>query len=137
VKINVINVGSKVHEKDLKEYCSDLKKRISAYAQINDLICKNEKQLYHILKNLKNVIILDVEGDTLNSNQFAMLLFEDTTFVIGPHDGFSKYTKEELKKKYKFISLSNLTLPHRLCRAILLEQIYRGFCIINNHPYAK
>ncbi len=137
MKINVINVGHKVQEKDLKEYCDGLKKRISSYAKINDIICKNEKELKNILKKLKNVIILDVEGDSLNSNQFALLLFQDITFVIGPHDGFSENTKMELRKKYKFISLSNLTLPHRLCKAVLLEQIYRGFCINYNHPYAK
>ncbi|WP_308699423.1 MULTISPECIES: 23S rRNA (pseudouridine(1915)-N(3))-methyltransferase RlmH [Spiroplasma] len=35
------------------------------------------------------------------------------------------------------LSFGAITLPHQLCRLILLEQIYRGFKIINNEVYHK
>ena len=34
-------------------------------------------------------------------------------------------------------NLGTLTMNHRLAKVMLIEQIYRGFTIINNHPYHK
>ncbi|EAI0562232.1 23S rRNA (pseudouridine(1915)-N(3))-methyltransferase RlmH, partial [Campylobacter coli] len=33
--------------------------------------------------------------------------------------------------------LSKLTLAHQFVKILLLEQIYRAFCINSNHPYHK
>ncbi|MDN5377136.1 MAG: rRNA (pseudouridine1915-N3)-methyltransferase, partial [Sulfurospirillum sp.] len=45
--------------------------------------------------------------------------------------------EEFLKKTDKVISLSKLTYAHKIAKVVLLEQIYRGLCIKNNHPYHK
>jgi hypothetical protein len=37
----------------------------------------------------------------------------------------------------KIISLSRLTYAHKIAKVVLFEQIYRGLCIKNNHPYHK
>ena len=53
-------------------------------------------------------------------------------FAIGGADGFS----EEARRQAGFVlSLGRMTLPHELARVVLLEQLYRAFTILKNHPY--
>ena len=35
------------------------------------------------------------------------------------------------------IALSAMTLPHRLARLVLMEQIYRAFTLLRGEPYHK
>jgi 23S rRNA (pseudouridine1915-N3)-methyltransferase len=81
-------------------------------------------------------IALHPDANMCNSFEFSKLLSDKMSlnFFIGGayglEDGF-------LKKCDKVISLSNLTFSHKIAKAVLLEQIYRGFSILNNHPYHK
>lgn len=78
---------------------------------------------------------LDSGGKKLDSMQFAELLRDknEINFFIGGAFGFGR----EFLDKVQSISLGNLTFSHELARMILCEQIYRGLCINNNHPYHK
>ena len=55
-------------------------------------------------------------------------------FIIGGSIGLGT---EVLKRSDFALSFSKMTFPHQLMRVILLEQIYRGFRIINGEPYHK
>ncbi len=55
-------------------------------------------------------------------------------FYIGGAYGLEE---EFLKKSDKIISLGKITMSHKIAKAVLLEQIYRGFSILSNHPYHK
>ena len=35
------------------------------------------------------------------------------------------------------ISLGPMTMPHRIARLVLAEQVYRGFTILRGEPYAR
>ncbi len=55
-------------------------------------------------------------------------------FFIGGPDGLSK---EIIEMSDHILSMSNFTFPHILAKVILMEQIYRSKCIMNNHPYHR
>lgn len=85
-------------------------------------------------------ILLDPAGKTLDSSAFAALFSDaamrghDLVFVIGGHDGFPAGWRERADM---LLSLSAMTLPHELARAVLAEQIYRAFTIMRGHPYPR
>jgi len=81
-------------------------------------------------------IALDVLGKKVDSFVFSKLLQDKITinFFIGGAFGFSQ---DFLNKCDSVISLSNLTMAHKIANIVLLEQIFRGLCISNNHPYHK
>ncbi len=81
-------------------------------------------------------IALDVLGKKLDSYKFAHLLEDksEINFFIGGAYGFKR---DFLKKCDNIISLSDLTMAHKIANIVLTEQIFRGLCIINNHPYHK
>jgi 23S rRNA (pseudouridine1915-N3)-methyltransferase len=56
------------------------------------------------------------------------------TFVLGGAFGLSPRFKQSCTE---VISLSPLTFAHKLALAVLLEQVYRAFTILRNHPYHK
>lgn len=81
-------------------------------------------------------IALDVLGKQLDSFEFSKMITNNSevNFFIGGAYGFER---DFLKKCDKSISLSSLTMAHKIVTLMLLEQIFRGLAIKNNHPYHK
>jgi 23S rRNA (pseudouridine1915-N3)-methyltransferase len=85
-------------------------------------------------------IFLDPTGRTINSAQFTRILEkaetdgQDVVFLIGGHDGLPPEWKSRADL---LLSLSPMTFPHELARAILAEQIYRAFTTLRGHPYPR
>ena len=86
------------------------------------------------------LVVLDVLGRPVTTIKLASMLeswlqqAQDVSIIIGGPDGLSD---ELLAKASIKLSLSALTFPHPLVRVILLEQIYRAWSILNNHPYHR
>ena len=81
-------------------------------------------------------IVLTPDGAKLDSIKFSRLLKDRLVinFFIGGAFGF----EESFVSKCDIsISLSELTLSHKIAKILLFEQIYRGLSINNNHPYHK
>ena len=58
----------------------------------------------------------------------------DLLFVVGGADGL---TPEYRSRADYLLSLSPMTFPHELARAMLAEQIYRAFTTLRGHPYPR
>ncbi|MCS7043311.1 MAG: 23S rRNA (pseudouridine(1915)-N(3))-methyltransferase RlmH [Bryobacteraceae bacterium] len=85
-------------------------------------------------------VLLDPGGEEPDSREFARLVetaereARDLVFVVGGHDGLPPDWKA---KADRLISLSRLTMPHELARAVLAEQIYRALTMLRGHPYPR
>ena len=80
------------------------------------------------------LVALDERGKDLTTKQFAALLAEPTTFVIGGADGLDPAIRKEASL---LLRLSALTLPHALAQVILCEQLYRAATLLTGHPYHR
>jgi len=80
------------------------------------------------------IVALDERGVDLTTRQFAALLGEPTTFVIGGADGLDASIK---KRAALLLRLSALTLPHALAQVVLCEQLYRAATLRTGHPYHR
>ena len=86
------------------------------------------------------LVAVDDKGDHLGTAAFARLLgdaqvrSQDLLFVVGGDDGLDASV---LDAAARVLSLSAMTLPHRLARLVLVEQLYRGFTLLKGEPYHR
>jgi 23S rRNA (pseudouridine1915-N3)-methyltransferase len=139
--IQIIQVG-KTKEKFFQEAENEFLKRLSRYAKITiDTVAeKGSDDGKKIIKKIRNdsfVIVLDIKGVQHTSEEFAHLLDKimmtgKVTFVIGGPHGLSEDVLERADLK---LSFSKMTFTHQMIRLFLLEQIYRGFTILEGKTY--
>jgi 23S rRNA (pseudouridine1915-N3)-methyltransferase len=85
-------------------------------------------------------IYLDPAGKPMDSPAFARLIANaelesrDLVFLVGGHDGLPPEWRNHATH---LLSLSAMTFPHELARAMLAEQIYRAFATLRGHPYPR
>ncbi len=86
------------------------------------------------------LVALDERGQSLTSRELAEKIGKweaearELVFCIGGADGLS----EKVRSRAQLVlSLSAMTLPHRLARVVAVEQIYRAFTLLRGEPYHK
>ena len=86
-------------------------------------------------------VLLDERGRQLSSEEFAALLgrwrdegVRETRFLIGAADGHGNAMRD---KADLLIAFGNMTWPHMLARAMLVEQLWRATSILAGHPYHR
>ena len=100
---------------------------------------ESRKMLAAVPKD-SQLVVLDVRGKSVTTMKLSSMLEtwlqqgQDVSIIIGGPDGVSDELLSQASLK---LSLSALTFPHPLVRVILLEQIYRAWSILNNHPYHR
>jgi 23S rRNA (pseudouridine1915-N3)-methyltransferase len=102
-----------------------------------------EREARGLEKHFKDdyIVCLFDEGKEMTSGDLARFFercstgsVRAVTFVVG---GFLGVARRVLDKADLRLSLSKMTFSHELCRAMLLEQIYRALSIMKGRPYAK
>jgi 23S rRNA (pseudouridine1915-N3)-methyltransferase len=151
VKLRVLWVG-KTQEEWVSAGIAEYAGRIKRYAPFEIAEAREEKgavattmrereseRLTKLLPKNARLILLDERGEQLTSPEFAAFIarnrdggITELAFAIGGAYGF---TDSFRANAHKTIALSKMTFTHQMVRVFLLEQIYRGFTIINGEPY--
>ena len=152
MKIEIISIAKK--ESSLYDpLYKELKKMISRFAKVEDieLFPKDVAKAHTISQDASQQaytkalepylgkdysVTLHPDGKLIDSFEFSKLLNDrmSVKFFIGGAYGFDDHF---INKSDQVISLGKLTMSHKIAKAVLLEQIYRGFSILSNHPYHK
>ena len=154
MKIVLLSIG-KTNEKYLIEGISLYQKRLKHYTSFEMIEIPNIKKSQNlsklelmkkegelILTNIQNsdlLVLLDDKGKDYNSIRFSEKIQnwmisgkKRIVFVVGGAYGF---TEEVYQRGNETLSLSKMTFSHQMVRLFFVEQLYRGYSILNNEPY--
>ena len=146
MKILIVAAG-RIKERGLREAIDEYLKRIKRYAKIEEIELDDAAKPADVASKFERaiperakVVALEVAGKRMSSDDLARFVercevgsVACVAFLIGGSYGLpaSVSAKADLQ-----LSLSDLTLPHRLARVLLAEQIYRAFTILRHEPYS-
>lgn len=136
----VLAVG-RIKEAPLRAVADDYLGRIRRYVRCEEQELKDDAALLQRVPPGAFRVALEVDGQALDSTRFSAALERwcsqpapCVTFLIGGAEGIPESLSKAAEAR---ISLSAMTLPHRLARVLLYEQIYRAFTIQRGEPYAR
>ena len=150
--IKIICVG-KLKEKYWVSAIEEYSKRLSKYTKLdiievpdydkfdmNKILDSEKNEIMKHINNRDYIICMDIQGKTYTSEEFSdyiekiQSINSNICFIIGGSYGIHNDIKNISNE---LISFSKMTFPHQLFRVLLLEQIYRGYKIMNNESYHK
>jgi len=156
--LKLIAIG-KNKDKALQSLEKEYVKRLGAFTKMEVLEVKDEanehmdreaemelvkekegKRALSLIKEQDFVVLLDLHGKMVSSEQFAKDLdfwlqkTSNVVFVIAGSLGPSPDLSKRANVRWK---LSDLTFTHLMTRILMLEQIYRAYMINNNRNYHK
>jgi 23S rRNA (pseudouridine1915-N3)-methyltransferase len=144
VRVRIIAVG-KAKDRDLRSLLSDYYGRIGRYAKLEEVELKDGKEaevsdrLARSIPDRSRVVALEVDGRAMSSKALAKWIdraendsVQTVVFLIGGAYGLPNEISARADLR---LSLSAMTLPHRLARLVLAEQLYRAFTISRGEPY--
>jgi 23S rRNA (pseudouridine1915-N3)-methyltransferase len=145
LRVLIIAVG-KVKDRGARMLLDDYLGRIGRYAHVEEVELKDapEDQLVgrfaRAVPQRCTAVALEVDGETWSSHDLARFVGRcegqgggAVAFLIGGAYGLPASVSRGAHVR---LSLSPMTLPHRLCRVVLAEQVYRAFSILRGEPYA-
>ncbi|HKP55879.1 MAG TPA: 23S rRNA (pseudouridine(1915)-N(3))-methyltransferase RlmH [Polyangiales bacterium] len=144
MRISIIAVG-KIKQAGLRAELDDYLGRIRRYASCDEVELKDgsdaelQQRFDKAIPKRAQIVALEVGGRSMTSQGLAEfvrrteLAATPLAFLIGGAYGLPKTVSSAAHVQ---LSLSAMTLPHRLARVVLAEQVYRAFTILRNEPYS-
>ena len=141
---NWINLGIEHYQKQLPSYYNftitslDSQSRKSSSAENSKNL--EAKLLLEASSESTFLIAFDELGKQQTSQQISksiaswQLEGQSVALIIGGADGLSSEIKQ---KCHQIWGLSNLTMTHSMARLLVVEQVYRGYSLLNNRPYHR
>jgi 23S rRNA (pseudouridine1915-N3)-methyltransferase len=140
VKLVVVAVG-KMRDAPLRATADDYFARVRRYVACEEREVKAPADLAGAVPAGSLVVALEVRGEQVTSEVLARRVEQWASrnkgivcFLIGGAEGIPKDVSERADAR---LGLSTLTLPHRLARVVLAEQLYRAMTILRGEPYAR
>ena len=146
MRIAIIAVG-KIKQAGLRAELDDYLGRIRRYAGCDEIELKDAAEgelvarFERALPERGVIVALEVDGRAYDSPGLArwigrceMDAVGTVAFLIGGAYGLPAAISRRAQQR---VSLSKLTLPHRIARLVVLEQLYRAFEILRGAPYHK
>jgi 23S rRNA (pseudouridine1915-N3)-methyltransferase len=127
------------HECELKLREIALGKR-GKNADIDRAIEEEGQKMQAAIPAGDQVVALDLSGKEWSTPQLAEALSRwmgdgrNVSLLVGGPDGLAPICLARADERWR---LSALTFPHPLVRIILVEQLYRAWSILHNHPYHR
>jgi len=140
VKIKIISIG-KIKSRPVAELVADYFSRLKHYHNSSLSSFRDDAQALGEVSSSDYLVAMDEHGKKLSSVGLAEFIesranasTKNLCFFIGGPDGVSA----EVKSRANLVlSLSDMTFPHELAQAMLLEQLYRASSINRNEPYHR
>jgi 23S rRNA (pseudouridine1915-N3)-methyltransferase len=148
MKLRTVLAG-KIEENSYRSIIGEFVKKIEHYCPVEFIESKvsekgilENKDITKLLDYGKDFykIALDLKGRDFSTCSFAdffkstLYNRKNVVFYIGGAFGLGEELAEKCDER---ISLSKLTLAHKVAAVVLMEQLYRAFTIISGHPYHK
>lgn len=138
MKIVVLAVG-RMRDRHMAAICDDYLQRARRHLPIEVIEVDDGAALARRLPARAELVALEPGGDGWSTEELATYLerrmvsgAHAVAFLVGGADGLPP---DIVRRAQRRLSLSRLTLPHRLARVVLCEQIYRALSIIRAEPY--
>lgn len=146
MRYRVLVIGKRTRD-PLLDAADDYLERLRHYVP-TELVRRREsspagdrEQVLEALHPGERMVVLDEGGRELDTVGLAKLVStwqrtatRGVLFVLGGADGLHRDVKE---RATEMLSLSRLTLPHRLALVVLLEQLYRAHTLLRGEPYHR
>jgi 23S rRNA (pseudouridine1915-N3)-methyltransferase len=139
VKIHLYFIG-KPRDAHANALAADYLGRIAHFATVQSSEIRPDRFDLFAKHAAARKVFLDPAGKPMDSEAFAQLMGrlemtgQELVFLVGGADGLPPEWRDRADL---LLSLSPMTFPHELARAMLAEQIYRAFAILRGHPYPR
>ena len=140
MKLFVIAEG-RIKERELRAVANDYLGRLSRYVRCEEIEARDAAGLSKAIPEGAYVVALEVDGERITSSELSVRLERWgargkglVAFLIGGAEGIPKALSDRADLR---LSLSTFTLPHRLARVVLFEQLYRAMTLQRGEAYAR